>query len=97
MNDNGSVIGLVATATTIQVVYTLSKGGDPVPNIITAGVFLLMLVILGYALGGNSSIPKAIAGVTLLAVILGRGYPVILQVNKFLNGFAVSPTPIRKK
>lgn len=93
MTDNGSVAALVGTATAIQVTYVISKGGDPVPNIVTGGLFLFLLILLGYALGGNYSIPKGIAILTLLAVILGRGYPILQQFNKLLIGFT---TPTRK-
>lgn len=93
MTDNGQLAGIVGTATAIQVTYTLSKGGDPVPNIVTGGIFLVLLIVLGYAFGGNYSIPKAIAGVTLLAVILGKGVTILQQVNKLLTGFATPTKP----
>lgn len=93
MTENGQLAGIVGAATAIQVTYTISKGGDPVPNIVTAGVFLALLIMLGYALGGNYSLSKGIAGVTLLAVILGKGVPVLMQLNKFVTSFATPTTP----
>jgi alpha-beta hydrolase superfamily lysophospholipase len=90
MSDAGSVAGLVAGATAIQVVSQVQAGRDPVPNIITAGVFLGALIALGALLGGRYEIPKLIAGVTLLAVILGKGYPLLVNVNKLILGAQTS-------
>jgi hypothetical protein len=86
MASASGVAGLVAGATTIQVISQVQNGKDPVPNIITAGIFLGALIGLGALLGGRYEIPKLIAGVTLLAVILGKGYPLLVNVNKLILG-----------
>ena len=86
MSDAGNVAGLVAGATTITVISQVQNGKDPIPNIITAAVFLGALIALGALLGGRYEIPKLIAGVTLLAVILGKGYPLLVNVNKLILG-----------
>ena len=91
MSDAGSVAGLVAGATAIQVISVVQSGKDPVPNIITAGVFLGALIGLGALLGGRYEIPKLIAAVTLLAVILGKGYPLLVNVNKLILGAQTQP------
>ena len=86
MASASGVAGLVAGATTIQVISQVQNGKDPVPNIITAGIFLGALIGLGALLGGRYEIPKLIAAVTLLAVILGKGYPLLVNVNKLILG-----------
>jgi len=51
-----------------------------------------MLVALGAILGGRYEVSKLIAGVTLLAVILAKGWPLFQNVNKLLVGVQTAPT-----
>lgn len=91
MSDAGTVAGLVAGSTAIQVISVVQAGKDPVPNIITAGVFLGALIALGALLGGRYEISKLIAAVTLLAVVLSKGYPLLVNVNKLILGAQTQP------
>ena len=86
------VAAIVAAATTIQVISTVNQHKDPIPNFVGGAVFFVMLVILGAILGGRYDVPKLIAGVTLLGVVLAKGWPLFQNVNKLIVGVQTAPT-----
>lgn len=93
----GQIGAILGGATVINTTYQIGKGIDPVPSIVTAGIFFAMLVGLG-SLGGDRGlrVAKVLAGVILLAIILGRGYSLLENINKLVGGLTAPTAPIKK-
>ena len=91
-SDLGKIGGALGAATAINTSYQISKGIDPVPSVVTAGI-LFGLVAGGSSLFGNGGqrVGKYFAYLILLAVILGRGYPLLQSIQKLTAGLTVSP------
>lgn len=93
----GQIAGILGGATAINTTYQIGKGIDPVPSIVTAGIFFALLVGLG-SLGGEKGlrVSKIFAGVILLAVILGRGFSLLENINKLVGGLTAPTAPLKK-
>lgn len=90
-----TVAGYLGTATAIVSINQVSKGKDPIPSIVTAGVFFGLLILLGTLLGDASyKAIRILAATILFAVILGQGYPLFQTLTKLTTGVT---TPVRKK
>ena len=87
------IAGLLGGATAINTTYQISKGQDPVPSIVTAGLFFALLAGVG-SLGGERGlrVAKILASVILLGVVLGRGYSLFENINKFVGGLTATST-----
>jgi hypothetical protein len=93
MSDLGKLGGALGAATAINTSYQISKGVDPVPSIVTAGIFFGLLAVAGSLFGdGGKRVAKYFGYLILLAVILGRGYPVLQSIGKLAGGLTVTPT-----
>lgn len=84
----------LGAATAINTSYQITKGIDPVPSIVTAGIFFGLLAAVSAPFGDKGyRAAKLFASVILFAVILGRGYPLFQQIQKLIGGLN---TPVRK-
>ena len=94
-NDLGKIGVAIGSATAINTSYQISKGIDPVPSLVTAGIFFA-LVAGGSSLfgAGGQRVGKYFAYLILLAVILGRGYPVLENIGKLVGGLTVKPKTV---
>jgi hypothetical protein len=92
MSDLGKIGGALGAATAINTSYQISKGVDPVPSLVTAGIFFGLLAGVGSLFGaGGQRVAKYLAYLILLAVILGRAYPLLQSIQKLTAGLTVSP------
>lgn len=90
-----TVAGYLGTATGIVTINNISKGKDPIPSIVTGGIFFGLLVFLGSVTGeAGYRFIKLFAAVILFAVIIGQGYPLLQSIMKLTTGVT---TPVRKK
>lgn len=93
--DVGKIGGAIGAATAINTSYQISKGVDPVPSLVTAGIFFALLVGGSSLFGaGGQRVGKWFAYLILLAVILGRGYPLLENVGKLVGGLTVTPKKV---
>lgn len=92
-SDLGKIGAAIGAATAINTSYQISKGVDPVPSLVTAGLFFALLAGGSSLFGsGGQRVGKWFAYLILLAVILGRGYPLLQNIGKFTAGLTVTPT-----
>ena len=83
----------LGAATAINTSYQISKGIDPVPSIVTAGIFFALLAGGAAPFGDRGyRVAKMVAAVILLGVVLGRGYPLFIQIQKLTAGLT---TPVK--
>jgi hypothetical protein len=93
MSDIGKIGGAIGAATAINTSYQISKGVDPVPSLVAAGIFFGLLAGAGSLFGdGGKRVAKYFAYLILLAVVLGRGYPLLQSITKLTAGLTVTPT-----
>jgi len=91
-SDLGKIGGAIGAATAINTSYQISKGIDPVPSLVTAGIFFGLLAGGSSLFGsGGQRVGKYFAYLILLAVVLGRGYPLLENVGKLVGGLSVTP------
>ena len=92
-SDLGKIGGAIGAATAINTSYQISRGIDPVPSLVTAGIFFALLAGGSSLFGpGGQRVGKWFAYLILLAVILGRGYPLLENIGKLTAGLTVRPT-----
>ena len=93
MSDLTKLGATLGAATAINTSYQISKGVDPVPSLVTAGIFFGLLAGAGSLFGaGGQRVAKYFGYLILLAVILGRGYPLLQSITKLAGGLTVKPT-----
>ena len=94
-SDVGTVAGYLGTATAIVTINQVSKSKDPIPSIVTGGIFFGLLILLGTLTGPNGyRFIKLFAAVILFAVVIGQGYPLLKSISKLTTGVT---TPVRTK
>jgi hypothetical protein len=91
MSDVGKLAGIVGAGTAINASYRVSEKNDPIPTLFGGFVYFVLLAGLGAAMG-RYDLVKTIAGVSLFAMILYRGIPVLNLINKFVTGLQTKPT-----
>lgn len=96
MSDLGKLAGIVGAGAALNASYHVSIKSDPVPSLLGAAVYFGLLAGIGAATGRYDFV-KLVAGVSLFAMILYRGLPLINLVNGFLNGIVTKPTTTLKK
>lgn len=91
------IAGILGGATAINTTYQITNRQDPVPSIVTAGIFFALLVGLG-SLGGERGlrVAKIFAYIILLAVILGRGFSLFENINKLVGGLTAPTAPMNR-
>ena len=94
-SDIAKIGGAIGAATAINTSYQISKGVDPVPSLVTSGIFFALLAGGSSLFGtGGQRVGKYFAYLILLAVVLGRGYPLLENVGKLVGGLTVKPTTV---
>ena len=92
MSDVGKIGGALGAATAINTSYQISRGTDPVPSIVTAGILFALLAGAGSLAGaGGLRVAKFFAYLILLGVVLGRGANLLTNVQKLTAGLTASP------
>lgn len=83
MSDLGTLALYSASTAGINAAAKVSKGGDPVPGLVAAGLLFGLFAVIGSM--WRYDIVKAIAGVMLLAAILGNGVAFFQSLGKIVT------------